>query len=83
MRIPIIPSWCKGLPDTTILFSCDILEFFGYHTNQNRACDYVREGLIPEPNAVTLKLTGSKNKTKYQWLLGDIRNLRAEMLKNK
>ena len=79
MKLPIIPEWCKGLPDKTILFSCDIVEFFD--------CKNVTRGvankIIPEPIQMKLtkfKLKGIKGATKYYWLLGDIRKLRTKML---
>ena len=82
MRIPVIPSWCKSLPDTTILYSCDILEFFQYSHNIRKVGCFILGGLLPEPMAINdnRKLNGRKRATKNYWLLGDIRQLRKDML---
>ena len=95
MKIPKIPSWCKGLPDSTILFSCDILEFFKEHgdTSSSSVAHYISQGLIPNPLPVDFSSTpesplrrkqkNKKSTRKKQWLLGDIRKLRKDMLNEK
>jgi len=82
MRIPIIPSWCKGLPDKTILYSNDIMEFFGYNENHptGHVFQYIIDGALPEPLKLKLKCRGSKRARKVYWTLGGIRQLRMEML---
>ena len=82
MRIPILPGWTKGLPGVTILYSCDIMEFFQYNHNTSKVSGFILDGLLPKPMAINYnrKLSGSKCATKYYWLLGDIRKLRISML---
>ena len=82
MRIPILPDWTKGLPGVTILYSCDILEFFQYSHNIHKVGGFVLDGLLPKPMAINgnRKLSGNKRATKYYWLLGDVRKLRISML---
>jgi hypothetical protein len=83
MKKPIIPEWCKGLPNSTMLFSCDIIEFFNYK-NINDVSGLVSKGRIPKP--INLKGTGlkmgshlgGKSATKWYWRLGDIRKLASE-----
>jgi hypothetical protein len=82
MRIPIIPEWTKGLPVSTMLFSCDIMEFFEYNGKSSEMVSgLVRDGLLPTPASFNkFKLQGNKRATKKYWLLGDIKKLRASML---
>ena len=82
MRIPIIPTHYNGLPNSTIIFSNDILEFFGYiHKHGAGNVDsYMKEGYLPAPCETKLKQIGRvKNRNKH-WLLGDLRKLRKDML---
>ena len=84
MRIPIIPDWCKGLPDSTILYSADVVDIFGYTPKvMSNVTSYIRRDLIPEPSGIRPSIKGRRRATKHVWLLGDIRKLRQEMLKNK
>ena len=85
MRIPIIPNWTKGLPASTMLFSCDIMEFFEYNGDHNKCVSgLIRDNLLPLPVSFNdFHLKGSKRATKKYWLLGDIRKLRLSMLENK
>ena len=92
MRVPIIPSWCKNLPDTTILFSCDILEFFKYSDRTSVSSrdvnNLIKYGSIPSPAIRVIKIDNLNFKAKrsstftrkHQWSLGDIRQLRKDML---
>ena len=82
MRIPTLPDWTKGLPGVTMLYSCDILEFFQYNHKTGKVGGFILAGLLPKPIAINYnhKLNGSKRATKYYWLLGDIRKLRISML---
>ena len=82
MKIPVIPDWCKGLPDSTILFSADIFEFFGYECKMSNCHVYIRDNLLPEPKESTATSTGTKRARKYYWLLGGVRKLRIDMLKD-
>lgn len=85
MRIPVIPTWCQGLPDTTILYTCDILEFFQYNVtdkkqNSKQANVYLNNGYLPKPKELPFKAKGASIRRNKMWLLGDIRKLRAGML---
>ena len=86
MRVPIIPSWCKGLPNTTRLTTADILEFFEYPDspcNSANANKYLSKGYLPEPVRSKRGSVGAMNKRDKYWLLGDIRKLRVDMLTEK
>ena len=85
MRIPIIPAWCQGLPDTTMLYTCDILEFFQYNVadknnNSTQANSYLNGGYLPKPKELPFKSKGTMRRRDKMWLLGDIKILRAKML---
>ena len=85
MRIPVIPDWCKGLPNSTMLLSCDIYEFFDYKNINGKSSGVaasIRDGYLPKPIALDFKMKGSRSKNKYQWTLGQIRELRVDMLKD-
>jgi hypothetical protein len=86
MKKPIIPEWCKGLPNSTMLFSCDIIEFFNYK-NVNDVSNHINKGYIPKPISLRggeLKMgrnIAGKAATNRYWLLGDIRSLAKELEK--
>ena len=86
MNTPTIPDWCKSLPDSTIIHSADIWEFFGYTQKQvqQNITIYIRDGLLP-PKCKRLEFksrSGLKGTVvkKIHWLLGDIRKLRVKMI---
>ena len=94
MDIPTIPAWCKGLPDSTILFSCDILEFFKFNgdLSSSSVSSCIKCGLLPKPSPIITKSVAGvfsgahrnrKSLRNKQWILGDIRRLRKDMLNDK
>ena len=85
MRIPILPVWTKGLPDSTLIFSCDILEFFEYRPDSHGyksvgVSDHLKNGRLPQPKKNDCTLERAKKGSKIHWLLGDLRELRRVML---
>ena len=83
MKKPIIPEWCKGLPNSTMLFSCDIIEFFNYK-NINDVSNFINKGYIPKPTSLKGRIRMGRNikgkaATNRYWLLGDIRALAKEL----
>lgn len=95
MKIPVIPDWCKGLPNSTMIFSEDILEYFGCSSSNRRAAQvaaryHVDHGNIPmathkkhpDQGRSTKNIKPERaNALRSIWLLGDLRKLRADMLK--
>ena len=95
MKIPAIPDWCKGLPNSTMIYSEDIIEFYGYSSSsryaaQMSAYHHVERGNIPiathkkhpDQSRSTFSIKPERaNAPRNIWLLGDLRKLRADMLK--
>ena len=80
MKIPTIPDWCKGLPNTTRITSAEILEFFCYSNKANSVSAYLSRGYIPEPITSKDGSVGRMNRRNKYWLLGDLRELRESMI---
>ncbi len=79
MKIPIIPDWCKGLPDKTKLCAEDLLEFYGLKiTPANKTNIYrgIKKGKVLSPS----NIEGHGPKRSFCWLLGDLRKQRNEMI---
>jgi len=81
MRIPDLELY-KGMPDSTIIYSADMFEIFGYKLNRNSSVTYfIRNGSFPSPSKINfMKLKGCKANTKYVWSLGDLRKLQKELI---
>ena len=78
MRVPVIPDWCKGMPDHLKLYAEDVMEFYGLKSGRGNAHNIYKEisnGHIPKP--LKIKVSGSRSN---YWLLGDMRELRIKLL---
>ena len=83
MRIPKLPDWTKGLPNSTRIMASDIMEFFGYKTDKKSAGNFIEKGLLPPAERLVVKNLNSvpRRTDRLFWVLGELRNLRSDMLK--
>ncbi len=79
MKIPVIPDAFDGLPNSTKLYTREVLNMFGYSRNYTISVA-VESGSIPQPKQLNESGNNFFGGRMHYWTLGSIRRLRIKML---